>query len=120
MMTCLPNLLPNRIQHMPTSTATSTANGGFLFVTFRGEAAPMTEQIYFAVSQDGRHWEALNGGEPVLISELGEKGVRDPFLIRSHDGKRFFILATDLSIHLNGDWTRAVHAGSKSIVIWES
>jgi hypothetical protein len=96
------------------------ADGGFLFVTFKGEATPMTEQIYFASSQDGYHWKALNGGEPVLISKLGEKGVRDPYILRSHDGKKFYLLATDLSINLNHDWGRAVRAGSKSLVIWES
>ena len=78
----------------------------------------MSEQVYFALSPDGRHWEAL-GGEPILISTLGERGVRDPFLLRSHDGKHFYLLATDLSINLNPDWKRAVHRGSRSLVIWK-
>lgn len=95
-------------------------NGGFLFVTFNGEKTPMGEQIYFGLSKDGKTWEALNGGQPVLVSELGEKGVRDPFLFRSKDGEKFHILATDLSINRNGNWKRATHAGSKSIVIWDS
>jgi beta-xylosidase len=56
----------------------------------------------------------------VLVSKLGEKGVRDPYLLRSHDGQRFYLLATDLSIHLKNDWHRATHAGSRSIVIWDS
>lgn len=94
--------------------------GGFLFVTFKGEQTQMTEQIYFGVSGDGMKWEAVNKGEPVLVSTLGEKGVRDPYILRSHDGKKFYIVATDLSINLNKDWTRAVKAGSKSIVVWES
>jgi hypothetical protein len=105
---------------MLTSATAFAADGGFLFVTFKGEQTPMTEQIYFVLSQDGRHWEALNNAEPVLISKLGEKGVRDPYLLRSHDGKKFYLLATDLSINLNRDWKRAGRAGSKSIVIWES
>ena len=96
------------------------ASGGYLFVTFRGEGTPMTEQIYFMVSEDGRDWEALNDGEPVLVSDVGEKGVRDPYIIRSPDGKTFYLIATDLSIHLNGDWGRAVRAASQSVVIWES
>ena len=96
------------------------ADGGYLFATFKGEQTPMSEQIYFAVSTNGRHWEALNDSKPVLVSALGEKGVRDPYLIRAHDGKKFFLIATDLSINLNGDWGRAQTAASKSIVIWES
>lgn len=98
----------------------AAGESGYLFVTFKGEDTPMSEQIYFALSQDGRKWEALNQSKPVLVSTLGEKGVRDPYLIRSHDGKKFYLLATDLSIHLNGDWGRAQTAASKSIVIWES
>lgn len=96
------------------------SDGGFLFVTFKGEQSPLSEQIYFVASKDDRKWEALNKGEPVLVSKIGERGVRDPFLLRSADGKKFILIATDLSINLNGDWGRAVRAGSKSIVIWES
>jgi hypothetical protein len=94
--------------------------GGFLFVTFRNESSALSEQIYFATSVNGRTWSALNGGAPVLVSQVGEKGVRDPYLIRAHGGEKFFLIATDLSIHNNGDWKRAVRAGSRSIVIWES
>jgi len=102
-----------------TPSASSATKGGYLFTTFKGEQTPMTEQIYFGVSADGLHWDALNKGDPVLISEIGEKGVRDPYLLRTHDNK-FVLLATDLSINLNKDWNRATHAGSKSIVIWQS
>jgi hypothetical protein len=102
------------------STVPAAAPGGFLFVTFKGEQSPMTEQVYFALSKDGRNWRALNGEQPVLVSQIGEKGVRDPYLLRAHDGKKFHLLATDLSINLNRDWNRAQRAGSRSIVIWES
>ncbi len=93
---------------------------GFLFVTYRGERSREEEQIHFALSRDGREWTALNGGAPVLVSGVGEGGVRDPFLVRSRDGSKFYLLATDLAIHRNRDWKRAVRAGSRSIVIWES
>ncbi|MDP0499690.1 MAG: glycoside hydrolase family 43 protein [Verrucomicrobiota bacterium JB022] len=93
---------------------------GYLFATFKGEKTALEEQIYFAVSEEGRQWKALNDGEPVLVSQLGEKGVRDPYLLRSHDGKTFYLIATDLSIYHNGDWKRAVEDGSRAIVIWES
>jgi beta-xylosidase len=96
------------------------ADGGYLFVTFNGERTPLTEQIYFGLSPDGRNWEALNAANPVLVSQLGEKGVRDPFIIRSPDGKKAYLIATDLSINLNPVWKRAATAGSHSIMIWES
>lgn len=102
------------------ATSATAGEGGFLFATFKGEGTPMTEQIHFGLSRDGLHWEGLNNAEPVLVSKLGEKGVRDPFIFRSHDGKKTYIIATDLSIHLNRDWGRAQERGSKSIVVWES
>jgi GH43 family beta-xylosidase len=102
------------------TSAMASQIGGYLFVTFNGETTPLTEQIHFGLSSDGRSWEALNDSRPVLVSQIGEKGVRDPFILRSHDGKKFYIIATDLSIHLNPKWKRAATAGSKSIVVWES
>ena len=100
--------------------ATAGQPAGYLFVTYRGDRQPQEEQIHFALSKEGREWTALNGGAPVLVSEVGEGGVRDPFLLRSHDGTKFYLLATDLAIHRNRDWKRAVRAGSRSIVVWES
>jgi hypothetical protein len=47
-------------------------NGGYLFATFKDEATTHTEQIYFGLSTNGCDWTALNGGEPVLVSKLGE------------------------------------------------
>jgi fibronectin type 3 domain-containing protein/regulation of enolase protein 1 (concanavalin A-like superfamily) len=96
------------------------APGGYLFVTFQNGSTPQAEQIYFGLSQDGQTWTALNGSKPVLVSHLGEKGVRDPYILRSHDGSKFYLIATDLSIYYNGDWTRAQQAGSHSILVWES
>jgi hypothetical protein len=96
------------------------ADGGFLFVTFRNESSVLAEQIHFALSRDGRDWQALNDGKPVLTTELGEKGARDPYLLRSADGQGFVLIATDLNINRNGDWKRAVEAGSKSLLVWKS
>jgi len=117
-------LLTTWLVSLPAQPATAptapVASGGYLFVTFKGESDALGEQIYFGLSQDGLHWQALNGGQPVLISSVGEKGVRDPYLLRSHDGSKFYLLATDLSTVLHPGWTRATHAGSQSLVIWES
>ena len=102
------------------ASAFAAAPAGFLFATFKGEQTPLSEQIYFALSKDGREWTALNDGRPSLVSRLGEQGVRDPYLLRSHNNKVFYLIATDLSINRNGNWGRAVRAGSRSLVIWES
>ena len=96
------------------------AEGGFLFSTMRDETTPTSEQIYMAISEDGKQWESLNGDNPVLVSDVGEKGVRDSFLLRSHDGQKVWLIATDLCVARNPNWGRSTHAGSRSIVVWES
>lgn len=95
---------------------------GYLFVHFIGEKEDCGEQIYFALSRDGMHWQDLNQSQPVLRSTVGERGVRDPYLLRSADGSRFYLLATDLSIYHRGGWAsaEATVTGSRSLVIWES
>ena len=92
----------------------------YLFAYFKGERRPQGEQVYFAVSKDGFHWTDLNSGKPILISTLGEKGIRDPFIIRSHDGSKFYLIGTDLKIYGSYDWNRAQVDSSQSIMIWES
>lgn len=104
-----------------TAVSGFAADGGFLFVHFKGETSPMGEQIYFGLSPDTQTWETLNKGEPVLVSDVGRKGVRDPFLLRSPNGQKFFLLATDLSVYgIKRDFAKASREGSRSIVIWES
>ncbi|MBN2514270.1 MAG: hypothetical protein JXB18_15130 [Sedimentisphaerales bacterium] len=99
----------------------ANSDGGYLFVMFRDEAPPMTEQICGLVSENGRNWTALNNAEPVLISTVGEKGVRDSYLFRSHHNRTFHLVATDLWINLTRHgWSRAQTAASQSIVVWDS
>ena len=97
----------------------------YLFTHFVGaEGDANCEQIYFSLSRDGITWTTLNEAAPILTSTVGEKGVRDPHIIRSPEGDKFFIVATDLSIYNRRDdsnrWGTCQTSGSKSIVIWES
>ncbi len=91
----------------------------YLFVHFIGESES-GEQIYFSLSEDGLHWQDLNNGQPVLVSELGEKGARDPFLIRDEKNGVFYLIATDLRIASKKGWHVAQYAGSRSIIVWKS
>ncbi|MDQ0634283.1 hypothetical protein QFZ40_002192 [Arthrobacter pascens] len=95
---------------------------GFLLTHFANGNTPDAEQIRFAVTP-GREpdtWKELNGGRPVLASTVGERGVRDPFIVRDDARGRFVVIATDLRTHPDEDWDRAVRWGSRSIVVWES
>ncbi|MFJ9353587.1 family 43 glycosylhydrolase [Streptomyces mirabilis] len=97
---------------------------GYLFAYFTGEGTADGEQIRYALSRgnDPLHWRELNAGRPVLTSTIGEKGLRDPFVIRSPKGDKFFLIATDLKMYQNssGSWDYVQRHGSRSIMIWES
>lgn len=97
----------------------------YLFVHFKEKKTPDGEQVYFALSKDGFNWETVNGGQPVLWSEKGDRGVRDHTIVRTHDGK-FYIIATDLSLanhfegKYQGSWGTITREGSKCLSLWES
>ncbi|MEU8572822.1 family 43 glycosylhydrolase [Streptomyces asoensis] len=95
---------------------------GYMFSYFTGEGTSDGEQLYAALSKgnDPLKWRELNDAKPVLTSTLGEKGLRDPFIIRSPEGDKFYQIATDLRIYGNGDWDAAQRTGSRSIMVWES
>lgn len=101
-----------------------SAYAGYLFAYFTGEGTADGEQIRYALSRgnDPLHWRELNAGKPVLTSTIGEKGLRDPFVIRSPEGDRFYLIATDLRMYQNfsGSWDQVQRHGSKSIMVWES
>ncbi|MFC4066951.1 immunoglobulin-like domain-containing protein [Actinoplanes subglobosus] len=98
------------------------AKAGYLFSYFTGEGTADGEQIYLAVSKanDPLSYREVNNAKPVLTSSLGTKGLRDPFIIRSPEGDKFYQIATDLKIYGNGDWDASQRTGSKSIMVWES
>lgn len=87
------------------------------------------ERIYFGISEDGLNFTALNNGSYVLESVLGTHGLRDPFIIRSPEGDKFYLIATDLTvagITQNGvtypgqSWDKNQVSGSQKIMVWES
>lgn len=90
------------------------------FFTGEGQGA---EKISLAASKgnDALDWNTLNNGQPLFTSEFGEKGLRDPFIIRSKDGDKFYMLATDLKIAgREGSFDTAQRNGSKYIEVWKS
>jgi beta-xylosidase len=94
---------------------------GYAFTYFTNNTLA-GEKIYLAASEgnDALKWRELNNRQPILASTQGTKGLRDPFVIRSPEGDRFFLLATDLSIGSGTSWSDAVRKGSLYLEIWES
>ncbi len=75
----------------------------YLFAYFEGEGERQ-EELRFAVSEDARHWKALNGNRPVIASEAisSTGGIRDPHILRGNGKDGFFMVATDMHVRKNG------------------
>jgi len=75
-------------------------------------------KIFYGFSEDGLHWNTINKKNgvqyPVAESVVGYTGVRDPHVIRSHEGDKYWILGTDLQNGFDQE------NGSKSVIVWES
>jgi hypothetical protein len=105
-----------------TASAEAESYAAYLFAHFVGEDGPDAEQVHFAVSRGETltEWDLLAGGAPVLRSQIGTGGVRDPFLLRLRDGRGFVLLATDLQVYGIGHFRDAQEHGSTSLLIWQS
>ena len=98
---------------------------GYALVHFVEDQHGHAEKIYLSLSRgdDPLRWRRLNGGEAVLESVAGKTGVRDPHIIRRHDGSGYHIIATDLRVWAGGpvlDWDAMSRNGSRDLVIWDS
>lgn len=108
-----------KVQPMPGGSDKTEA---YVWAFFTGEGAG-AERVSLAASKgnDALAWNTLNNGQPIFTSDLGTKGLRDPFIIRAPEGDRFYMLATDLKIDgLAGGFNTAQISGSRYIEVWES
>nr|WP_254071433.1 MULTISPECIES: LamG-like jellyroll fold domain-containing protein [unclassified Rathayibacter] len=102
---------------------------GYLMVHFVEDAQGYAEKIYLDVSRgdDPEKWDPLNGGKPILASDLGTTGVRDPYLTYNPETRKYYIIATDLRV-FGGDqgtgscttWCYWTTQGSTMMNVWES
>lgn len=95
---------------------------GYLYVSFiEPPQNAAGQQVYFASSDDGRNWTDLNDNKPVLTSTMGTGSTRDHYIVRSPQGDRFYLIATDLNCFASGgSWVQYATAGSKCLIVWES
>lgn len=94
----------------------------YLYVYFRGNVngEPENLGIHLAASEDSYEWFDLNGNWPILESSLGTQCLRDPYLLRSVNGDRFYLIATDLNTQDGQGWGPWSLEGSKYLMVWES
>lgn len=115
------------VQPMPENLDTDYT-AGYLWAHFGTSEG--YEKIFFGYSEDGLNWEKLNKNaygtaQPILMTNDtpgSDLGVRDPHLIRSPEGDKYWILGTDLHAEGGGaggsGWNQL--SASQNIVVWES
>jgi len=82
-----------------------------------------SEEKIFQAATSGNDFftfSPVNGGEPVITSTTDTKGLRDPYILRSHQGDKYYMVATDLCIGCGTSWAAAQSQGSLKIEVWES
>ncbi len=99
---------------VPAADAEPTA---YLFAYFLGNN-PDQERLSYAVSRDGYHFSALNGGRAVWQSSVGTKCLRDPYIFKGEDGL-WHLLATDMKSSLGWNSNRdLISAKSTDLIHW--
>ena len=112
-----------------TPLAAQADDYGYLMVHFIEDSEGYAEKIYLDVSRgdNPEQWDPLNGGVPILASDLGTTGVRDPYLTYNPETQTYYIIATDLRV-FGGDngsgncttWCHWTKNASTKLNIWES
>lgn len=123
-----------------TLTATATLGDQVAQRTFevtvaeKGRTAPDAgyAAAYFTSDSDERIYQAatsgndfftfspVNGGRPVITSTTDTTGLRDPYILRSAQGDKYYMIATDLCIGCGTGWGPAQSQGSLKVEVWES
>ncbi|PRB04053.1 hypothetical protein CQ047_16930 [Microbacterium sp. MYb72] len=94
-------------------------DAGYASAYFKSDS---DEKIYQAATSgnDFFTFSPVNGGNPVIASTADTKGLRDPYILRSHDGDKYYMIATDLCIGCGTGWGPAQSQGSLKVEVWES
>lgn len=104
---------------------------GYLMVHFVEDSAGYAEKIYLDISRgdNPEQWDPLNGRQPILASNLGTTGTRDPYITYNPETETYYIIATDLRVFggdnggsawVNNEWGYWSTWGSTKMNVWES
>ena len=105
----------------------SAPNVGYAAVTFLSDAnttgGKIGEALYESATSTERNdffsFSPINNGDPVITSKTDTTGLRDPYVLRSHDGDEYYMIATDLKVSRQG-WGQNQQYGSLKIEAWKS
>ena len=97
----------------------SVPDAGYAAAYFRADD---DERIYSAATTENDFFtfEEVNDGRPVVDNAEDTTGHRDPYILRSHEGDRYYMIATDLCIGCGTGWDEAQSEGSLKVNVWES
>jgi Uncharacterized protein conserved in bacteria len=122
--TAMPGSMTAKLSEVRILSQSAGENGyvAYLFAYFTGNRVE-EEAVRYAISSDGYNYYTLNNNQPVInskeISSTG--GVRDPHILRSEDGKTFYMVVTDMTSHKGWDSNRAmVLLKSSDLINWTS
>lgn len=76
----------------PIKSRQETSHVGYLISTF-SDARPQVQQ-YLSNGNSASSFTFLNGGQPILASTVGTKGVRDIYLTTNADRSQYYLIAT--------------------------
>lgn len=103
---------PNTGYAAVTFLSDADTTGGKIGEALYESATSTTENNFFSFTQ-------INDGNPVIASKTDTTGLRDPFVLRSHDGDKYYMIATDLKVSQQG-WGQNQQYGSLKVEVWES
>lgn len=92
-LACIPALAQNKVK----------GNYGYLYCHMSDKG----EWTAYAVSRDGYNYQDILGGGPIFDPEEHariEGGTRDAFITRSHDGKGYVMVTTDMCVRKSNKW----------------
>ena len=96
-------------------------NYGYLYC----HMSDLGEHTAYAVSRDGYHYEDINGGKAIFDPEEHariEGGTRDAYITRTHNGKGYIMVTTDMCVRKSKVWDNygIDLLRSKDMLHWES
>lgn len=79
------------------------------------------EALYMSATEGNNFFsfKEINNSNPVIESYADTKGLRDPYVLKSHDGDKYYMIATDLKVSAQG-WGQNQQYGSLKVEVWES
>lgn len=93
---------------------------GYAAVTFESDSnGGEKARVASTEKNDFFTFKTRNNGQAVLTNDADTGGLRDMFVLRSHEGDKYYLIATDLKVSSMG-WSQNQVNGSRKVEVYES